>query len=342
MDIASKLLDPVSEFVSDSEQIERSPQQEVLSKEFITVARQVRQNVRDIARLLKAVPELDHLLRKITAVSGDAGEEEDQQQASHQRFIAVLDQLKVQVRRNLATSVEEDKAEREHYEVVAQREKKLAQEAKSLSKDLASIQHERHRAVAVKDDQLNAYNSELQELKDLTTKAAASGGRSSEANEATVKAFNETKANLVKEVKRREAELERLKIENREKEEQLSKRSFKKETDVESWITRYDQEMSDLNVEYMATRVAYNDEKARLRELDDYFERFRLEEGGARFLTLCDLADEGEARARQDRFDSNAIKVQAAIRGHLLRKELIEKAKKKGKGGKKGGKGKKK
>eukprot|EP00294_Goniomonas_avonlea_P008867 CAMPEP_0114556738 /NCGR_PEP_ID=MMETSP0114-20121206/9448_1 /TAXON_ID=31324 /ORGANISM="Goniomonas sp, Strain m" /LENGTH=406 /DNA_ID=CAMNT_0001741961 /DNA_START=68 /DNA_END=1288 /DNA_ORIENTATION=- len=339
--IVQQLEGPVSEFIPEKDWPERSLPQEALAQEFIQVARASRRNAREICRTLRANPTLDAMIQ--SAEGGDAGTLIAGTTVV-KKFSKTLAQLRIQTLRGLATSVEEDKAEKEHFEVVAQREKKLAQEAKSLRKDLAAIKHERHKTISIKDEMIIQYKNDLKDLKALTAKAAQTGGRKSEQNEAAQQAFNETKANLLKEIKKREVELERLKLDFKEKEDAMAKRSFKKETDVESWIVKYDQEMANLNNEILSTQVTYSDEKARLRELDDYFDRFRLQEGGERMLVCMHSAVEAEQAAKRNRLDTNATRVQSAIRGHLLRKELLEKAKKgkKGKGKKGKGKGKKK
>lgn len=66
----------------------------------------------------------------------------------------VLALLREQLIMSLSTSVEEKRAEQERFVIVAQREKRLAQESKSLTKELNALRAERHRAVSIRDDQI--------------------------------------------------------------------------------------------------------------------------------------------------------------------------------------------
>ena len=139
---------------------------------------------------------------------------------------------------------------------------------------------------------------------------------------------------------------------------------------MESWVTKYDAELGELRKEMDEVVFSHRSEKCRMREIEDHFDRHRLEEGGAVLAAADAILVAGVSTAHallharrcyggtapltaapwgwlclQDelakvrRVADAAVMIQSAMRSHLLRKELKEKSSKKGKGK---GKGKKK
>mmetsp|Transcript_14579 Transcript_14579/g.49773 ORF Transcript_14579/g.49773 Transcript_14579/m.49773 type:complete len:249 (-) Transcript_14579:109-855(-) len=244
--------------------------------------------------------------------------------------------LREQTLRSLSTSVEEDKAEKENFENVSVREKTLAEQERMLTKDLATVKRDREKAVRARDNQIATLEAEKEELQEMTAKAGKAVGEGNSAADRQAHA-KEVEA-LTAKLKEVTTELEKIKQENLEKEESMKKRSYKKETDVEAWILKYDQEMETLNEEMTALREQYSAEKARMRRLENHFEAFRLIEGAQYAMEVMQSANELEKAAKAKRLNDAALLIQNCLRGHKGR-EVFLKTKKKG--GKKGG-GKKK
>jgi hypothetical protein len=273
---------------------------------------------------------------------------------------------------SLGKSVEEQRAEQQAFIITEGREKRLGQEVKSSTKELTALLAEKTKTIKIRDDQIQQYTSEMKDLESAKRMATEQSKNVSE-NKVLVEQHNEAKASLLKVTKAKTEEFEKLKISNVEKEEAQRKRSFKRETDVETWVLKYDGELGQLQADYNEAQSSYIAEKARMREIEDHFDRYRWEECGkllmqcekdadavrsftrswpsfvvallpllqfsaicayvvCAFLTLA----QAQADAISRRTGDTASLIQACIRSHLLRKELRDKANKKGKGKGKG------
>ena len=119
-------------------------------------------------------------------------------------------------------------------------------------------------------------------------------------------------------------------------------RQTKNESEVENWITKYDQDMEEKEREITALRAIYEEERKELSRLEDYCNKLMAE----REAQLAEERKKAEEVARQQAqkatLDKAATMLQRMWRGRIARRELErKKAGSRGKKGK-GGKGKKK
>ena len=130
-------------------------------------------------------------------------------------------------------------------------------------------------------------------MKDLESakRMATEQSKSVSENKVLVDQHNEAKAALLKATKAKTEEFDKLKSSNVEKEEAQRKRSFKRETDVETWVMKYDTDLGQLQADFNEAQSSYIAEKARMRESEDHFDRDRWEEGGAALLQCEKDAD---------------------------------------------------
>mmetsp|Transcript_22174 Transcript_22174/g.45237 ORF Transcript_22174/g.45237 Transcript_22174/m.45237 type:complete len:314 (+) Transcript_22174:1-942(+) len=310
---------------------EHDSQDNTVVHEFFEVARKLRKNTREICRFLRRNPPLERRLGSLP----------QSQAPLAQRFIHVLDSLKAQTLRCLGTSVEEDKSEKEHFENVSVREKTLTEQERMLTKDLATVKRDREKAVKARDQQIATLEAEKNQLQEMTAsagKAVGEGGKSEHKS-----AHDKEVEDLEKRLSKLEAEQARVKAENKEREDQARKRSYKKETDVESLVQKYDEGMTDLNEQATVLTEQLSSEKARMRRLENHFEYYRLVEGADNALAVMQAANELEVGAKAKRLGDAALLIQCCLRGHKGREEFTKSKKKKGKGkkGKKGAKKKK-
>ncbi|XP_065066315.1 dynein regulatory complex protein 10-like [Rhopilema esculentum] len=127
---------------------------------------------------------------------------------------------------------------------------------------------------------------------------------------------------------------------HRESELALRKRKYKMETEVENWVQKFDNDMSERQDEFDELDAIYTEEKRQLKELEEKFKT--LEEEYTQIMEERRIAKERrEAAERELRSMIKAATViQSFWRAYKMRKALKSK-KKKGKKGKKG-KGRKK
>nr|CAB3256666.1 IQ domain-containing protein D-like [Phallusia mammillata] len=158
---------------------------------------------------------------------------------------------------------------------------------------------------------------------------------------------------LLTEMEQLQDQLNRMLQENREVEQALRKRKYKIETEVDNWITKYDQDMGEKQDEYEQIDEVYTKEKKQLSELEEKFQV--LEEEYNKIMEERRIAQaEKEARELELalmikvislkqihfyffvvlllKYFQAAITVQAFFRAYKVRKALKSKAKKGGKG----------
>ena len=136
---------------------------------------------------------------------------------------------------SLGKSVEEQRAEQQAFIITEGREKRLGQEVKSSTKELTALRAEKAKTIKIRDDQILQYTSEMKDLESAKRMATEQSKNVSE-NKVLVEQHNEAKASLLKVTKSKTEEFDKLKASNVEKEEAQRKRSFKRETDVETWV----------------------------------------------------------------------------------------------------------
>jgi hypothetical protein len=132
-----------------------------------------------------------------------------------------------------------------------------------LTKDLATVKRDREKAAKARDAHIAALEAEREELAQMTATAGKAVGEGSGAQ--AQQEHEEAVAELEKQLEKLKVELEKASKENQDKEEQMKKRSYKKETDVETWVQKYDQEMTELNKETAEVAEQYAREKAKVR-----------------------------------------------------------------------------
>lgn len=208
--------------------------------DFFDIARRLRKNMREICRFLRRNPPLDQKLQHLQQQPAELAE----------RFIVVLEDLKAQTLRSLGTSVEEDKSEKEHFENVSVREKTLTEQERMLTKDLATVKRDREKAVKARDAQIAILEAEKAELQQMTANAGKAVGEGNNAGEIT--SHGSEVEQLEKKLKKLLDDLAKTKGGNKDTEEGLKKRSYKKETDVETWVQKYDTEMGAIDDEMTA------------------------------------------------------------------------------------------
>ncbi|UJR20707.1 hypothetical protein I4U23_023828 [Adineta vaga] len=125
---------------------------------------------------------------------------------------------------------------------------------------------------------------------------------------------------------------------NKKTETDLRKEKWRQETGLETWLTKYDNEMRQKQDEYDEIETAYTEEKRLLIELEERFEKLKEEYDKIMEERAAEERQQAMEKALRERRWRAAAQIQRFWQGYKVRKGL--KAKKKKKKGKKGGKGK--
>ncbi|CAH8505128.1 unnamed protein product [Schistosoma margrebowiei] len=131
---------------------------------------------------------------------------------------------------------------------------------------------------------------------------------------------NENENNLSKEMKSQEILLEKLIETNRSEEETIRATIYKMESDIESKISKYDQEMTVLQDEYDTLEAEYTEEKNAYDELNERFQI--INEEYQKIMEERRLEDERRQREEEQRhqMEQAVITIQAFWRSYKTRK----------------------
>ncbi|CAH8507230.1 unnamed protein product [Schistosoma rodhaini] len=131
---------------------------------------------------------------------------------------------------------------------------------------------------------------------------------------------NENENNLSKEMKTQEMLLEKLIETNRSEEETIRATIYKMESDIESKISKYDQEMTILQDEYDALEAEYTEEKSAYDELNERFQI--INEEYQKIMEERRLEDERRQREEEQRrqMEQAVTTIQAFWRSYKTRK----------------------
>ncbi|CAH8531769.1 unnamed protein product [Schistosoma rodhaini] len=131
---------------------------------------------------------------------------------------------------------------------------------------------------------------------------------------------NENENNLSKEMKTQEMLLEKLIEANRFEEETIRATIYKMESDIESKISKYDQEMTILQDEYDALEAEYIEEKSAYDELNERFQI--INEEYQKIMEERRLEDERRQREEEQRrqMEQAVTTIQAFWRSYKTRK----------------------
>lgn len=188
------------------------------------------------------------------------------------KFEHLLQEIRRLVYDRLRTTVEEEKAKQDQLSVIIAKEQKTSNEVKLLQEELEKARRERSNEISKRNEVIRKLKEDLRLIKqeaEETTKRLES--RSKQKEDIDIQKFQDRETTLQREIDFLKSELKENLKKNREDEEQLRKKKFKIESEVENWIHKYDQEMEEKQNELEDISVIFNEEKAQLDELQARF-----------------------------------------------------------------------
>lgn len=244
----------------------------------------------------------------------------------------------VLMERLLMTPVEEN--EKLHYLAqVSAQERNNALVIDKLSAELAAANEEKDAEIRKKNDVIRKLQGELHALEKQTEEEIRRMKSDADKQEAADRKNSDgKKQKLTAEINQLRAQLQNLVTEHREEEQNLRRKKWKIETEVENWIQKYDSDMGDRQDEFEEIDAIYTQEKKQLHELEERFKT--LETEYKQIMAERTAAREKRLAAERELelTTKAATTIQAFWRSYKVRKALKQKNKKGG--GKKGKKGK--
>lgn len=224
--------------------------------------------------------------------------------------------------------------------------KNLSTRLSSNEAIIAKLEKELNDAIAERDSEIKARNDEIRKIQ------ADLNNVERNQQEMLKRIRMETESAEVSETKNSEGRRHKLQLDintyrqklqeqqqrNKKTESDLRKEKWRQETGVETWLTKYDNEMRQKQDEYDQIEAEYTNEKRLLIELEERFEKLKEEYD----KIMTERKDEEERlemeKALRERRWRAAGHIQRFWQGYKVRKGLKAKKKKKAKSGKKSGK----
>uniref|UniRef100_F6YJY4 Dynein regulatory complex protein 10 n=1 Tax=Ciona intestinalis TaxID=7719 RepID=F6YJY4_CIOIN len=267
-------------------------------------------------------------------LAGEVSKKGNYQVREATSMIDGLNELRGILLEKLLTTPAEEIDRTRYLHQVTEREKNNATVIDKLQAQLDTAVDDKEQEMGKRNETIRRLKNDLHQIEQFSeehirrTKTEADKQQSADARGSEGK-----QSKFTSEVNQLKDQLSRMMMEDRETEQHLRKRKFKIETEVENWITKYDQDMGEKQDEYEQIDAVYGEEKKQLSELEEKFSV--LEEEYDKIMEERRIAREiKEAKELElSLMMKAAITIQAFFRAYKVRKALKSKAKK-GKAGK--------
>jgi hypothetical protein len=204
-----------------------------------------------------------------------------------------------------------------------------------LKEELEKSRKHRLHEINKKNDVIRKLKEELRDIKlqaeDATKKMSS---RSKQKEDSDLQIFKDHETVLVSEITNLTSNLTDLELSNREIESQYRRRKFKIESEVENWISKYDQEMEEKQLEIDDISNLFEEERKALSVLQSKYDAMKQ-----KYDVIMEerrLAEQKEREQKEllERQTKAAIVIQALVRGWQVRRAM-KRSKEKRKSGKK-------
>ncbi|XP_067681005.1 dynein regulatory complex protein 10-like [Haliotis asinina] len=245
-----------------------------------------------------------------------------------------LHELKEILLCKLLTTPREEKEKMAYLDEISQRERNNAVIIDKMEAELKAALDDKEEEIRKKNDVIRRLQADLHQIEKFSEEHIRRVKTEAEKQEAAdMKNSDGKRQKLQQEINQLRTQLQNLTMEHRESEQELRRRKFKIETEVENWIQKYDQDMGERQDEYEEIDAIYTEEKKQLNELEERFKTLEAE-----YLQIMEerrLAREKREKAERELalMVKAATTIQAFWRSFKVRKAL--KSKKKKGGGKK-------
>eukprot|EP00056_Hartaetosiga_gracilis_P022723 m.32632 g.32632 ORF g.32632 m.32632 type:complete len:417 (-) comp9799_c0_seq1:139-1389(-) len=259
-------------------------------------------------------------------------EEEEDGEQTYSVFVEYLSHLRHYLYLRLATSVEDQRMQQEKVRKLRALEKRHIAHAKALETKLQVVNMEYAEEMAKRDEIVEALEADLDVISHTAEQQNRLIMKESKMKE---KHHKDTEANLKAQLTRRIAklkeDLEGVQNSNMEMESKLRKRKIKLQSQISSWVMKYDQDMTEKQKEYDGIKSQYDKESEQLQKLNDTFNEIEVE-----YNTIME-----ERRMERERKKAAEEELQKMIRATLVIQTAWKKYIEKKKASKKSAKGKK-
>ncbi|XP_029656913.1 dynein regulatory complex protein 10-like [Octopus sinensis] len=250
-----------------------------------------------------------------------------------QEFVSKLNELKSILRIRLLTTPLEEKEQDEYLKETAEKAVQNKKLIEKLEKELAEVTAAKDEQVKQKTMKIRKLQNDIQQIDKSAVENIRRVKAEADNTIATEMKGSESKTQAVyQELVHAKANLANQTTAHRENEQDLRRRKFKAETEVENWIQKYDQDMGQLQEEIETIEKIYSEEKRQLMELEERFRSLEIEYRKIRREREDTKKWKEETDRRLVRMMRAATTIQAFWRSYKVRKMLKVRKKKGGAG----------
>ncbi|XP_033730341.1 dynein regulatory complex protein 10-like [Pecten maximus] len=255
--------------------------------------------------------------------------------SSNQSLIQYLNELKEILLNKLLTTPEEESERMDYIQEISLRERNNAAIIEKLEEELRAAMADKDEEIKKKNDVIRRIQADLRQIEKFSEENMKRVQTEAEKQEASdIKTSDGKKQRLLQELQQLKTQNQNMITEHRESEQDLRRKKFRVESQVENLIQKFDADMTERQNEYEEIDAEYTKEKKQLHELEERFKT--LEDEYQQIMEERRVAREKREAAERDM--SNMVKaattIQAFWRSFKVRKALKGR-KKKGGGGKK-------
>lgn len=249
-------------------------------------------------------------------------------------FLKDMSDLRDILLNKLLTTPEEEKERMQYIQEVSKRERQNATVIEDLEQKLKAAMDDKDEEIKKKNSIIRKLQADLRQIEKFSDENNKRVTNEAEKQEqADLKNSEGKKQRLMTELNQLKTQLQNAVMEHRENEQELRRKKFRVESQVENWIQKYDTDMNERQSEYEEIDLVYTEEKKQLHELEERFKT--LEAEYQQIMEERRVAREKREAAEREMalMVKAATTIQAFWRSFKVRKAL--KARKKKGGGKK-------
>jgi len=257
-----------------------------------------------------------------------------------EKMANLVEKLKAAMLERLTMTQNEEEDRIMYIRKANQKRKETLQQCEKLDKELLIAQEQRTAEANKRAETIRQLKQDLHQIEQFAEESARRVKSEIEKQQQSdIRNSEQKQAKLVNEIKPLKVDHAKLVAEHREVELNLRGKKFRMETEVDNWISKYDEFMGMQQENIEKVQGAYDEEKEQLDQLRERFEVLKVDYD--QIMDERRLKREEEERKRKEFEEKtyNATVIQAFFRSYKVRKLMKNKGKK-GKGKGKKGKGK--
>jgi len=257
-----------------------------------------------------------------------------------EKMATLVEKLKAAMLERLTMTQNEEEDRILYIRKANQKRKETLQQCEKVQKDLVIAQEQRTAEANKRADTIRQLKADLFQIEQFAEESSRRVKSEIEKQQQSdIRNSEQKQAKLTNEIKPLKVDLRKVIMEHREVELNLRGKKFRMETEVENWISKYDEFMGMQQDNIEKVQSAYDEEKEQLDSLRERFAVLKVDYDAIMEERRRKREEEERLRKEFEEKTYNATVIQAFFRSYKVRKMMKNKGKK-GKGKGKGGKGK--